>query len=75
MLRESIVNDVQHALDQCNPYDQRYRMVREQVLQNLMHTVKLKLYGKRGHTTRLTILIPTTSEVVGLNVGDYDAAS
>jgi hypothetical protein len=72
-LKSGIVEEIRHALDNCNSYVKSYRMVRNSLIQNNAPDIKLRILGKRGYDGRRYNL-PTASEVAALVVGDYDAA-
>lgn len=72
-LYTSIVDDIKNVLDQCNPYAQCYRMIRDRMKTNDICNLKLRIIGKRGHDAR-RYNMPTASEVAAIIVGDFESA-
>lgn len=72
-LYTSIVDDIKNVLDQCNPYAQCYRMIRDRIKTNDICNLKLRIIGKRGHDAR-RYNMPTASEVAAIIVGDFESA-
>jgi len=73
-LKSIIIGNLREILDQCNPYVQTYRAIRNTIVQQPGHSnLKLRILGKRGRDGRRYNL-PFALEVVALIVGDYGSA-
>lgn len=73
-LKNIIIGNLKELLDECNPYVQTYRTIRDTIVRQPGHTdMRLRILGKRGRDGRRYNL-PSASEVAALMVGDFDAA-
>lgn len=72
-MQSDTVKALRDMLNDCNPFVKIYRSVRERLAFGPPQNIKLRLIGKRGKDSR-TYNLPTTSEVAGLIVGDFDYA-
>ena len=73
-LKSSIIETLKNMLDDCNPYVQTYRTIRNTILRQSGNSdIRLRILSKRGRDGRRYNL-PTTSEVAVLIVGDFDTA-
>ena len=73
-LKSSIIETLKNMLDDCNPYVQTYRTIRNTILRQSGNSdIRLRILSKRGRDGRRYNL-PTASEVAALIVGDFDAA-
>ncbi|KAF7835361.1 ATP-dependent DNA helicase PIF1 [Senna tora] len=67
----TLIIQITHILDYCNPLVMQYRSVKESVNSRHVENLRLKLIRKRNSDAR-TYNLPTASEVAALIVRDLD---
>lgn len=72
-IKATLVSDIKEVLDDCNPYVQNFRILRQHFTSSNVSDIKMRIIGKRGRDGR-RYNSPTTSEVAALIVGDFDTA-
>ncbi|CAN1225238.1 hypothetical protein LINPERPRIM_LOCUS2457 [Linum perenne] len=74
ILKESVVDDLRHMLDEYNVLARSFRQVREALQQPQNQNLRLRITGARVPNGR-EYALPTGSELAGLIPGDFEPSS